>query len=349
MAATDLATAALLALAVGADRASVSVQAYSDDDGVSVTTAGASATTERGDVRVSAGWLVDVVSAASVDLVSAASPHGFDETRQSVQAGADLQVAPDAWVGLSAGGSWESDFASRAVSLRGLVELAGRNTTVGLSLQHRQDAVGRTGDAGFGEDRAGERVEATFTQLLDRDTALDLGGTALLERGFLENPYRFVRLELTAVQEEVPDDRLRGGILARMRRRVARATFAALEAQGHGDDWGVRGGSLGARVSQGVTSGLTLTARTRGYVQSGASFWRARYDGAPRLRSSDKELSPMWSALAGLRLELDLALRPFDRLTLDAGVDVLDLHYPEHPTLPRRTATVGSAGVEVEF
>jgi len=97
------------------------------------------------------------------------------------------------------------------------------------------------------------------------------------------------------------------------------------------------------------TGALSLEAR--GHGQTAVAFYRRRYETlpeAPGLRTAEKELGPLWSALGGLHLDLTPRVQWAERLRVGLGAEVLHLRYLDHPFLTQRTALVTMLDVSWE-
>ena len=287
--------------------------------------------------------VVDVISAASVDVVSQASTR-FNEVRTE----ADLSIAKafgDYLPGLGYRYSHEPDYESHQArgSLR--MRLGTPDSVLGLEYGLTADRVGRTGTPSsvFSESLTTHAATASLTQVLGRRTIVRATYSLTLQRGYMEKPYRFVplfdaaglamaeadgvTLDLDSFDryrldarppEEVPDSRQRHAVGLRALRFVD-AINAALELdyQLYIDDWGVvahvlepsyrRIGESDVRLFGARLGRLGLGAYARLYRQSSAEFWERAYvveDGQiPRLRTVDRELSSYLSATGGVRLE----------------------------------------------
>src|SRR5687768_1536481 len=103
---------------------------YADDDDTTVWTALADA--EVGlpaDMRIGAHGLVDVISTASVDVVSAATDR-FDEVRIELGGRAGMEITPEVDLGVGFVHSQENDWESFAPSTTLGVDLFQRNTSL---------------------------------------------------------------------------------------------------------------------------------------------------------------------------------------------------------------------------
>jgi len=308
------------------ERASTEMAAYSDTNHVAVLTPSITGHVEN----PTAGWsvdgsyLVDVVSAASVDIVSTASRR-WTEVRQAGDArvsykpgdlGGSVQGSvsnePD-YLSYAAGGTVSGDFDDRNVSL-----------LAGYSYAH--DTIGRTGTAFSVYSHTLQRhaFTASVTTLLDRRTVLAFIGDFVLERGDPSKPYRYIPLFSASIAPTVPAGatldvvtRLRGpgsvleqlplsrdrfGITARLAHRTTWTT-TRLEAHLYDDSWSVKAFSGDARELFDLGTRWTVGPHLRYYVQSAASFWQRAYVGTgndvPALRTGDRELGPLMNLTAG--------------------------------------------------
>jgi hypothetical protein len=106
---------------------------YQDDDATTVVTAAVEANGVVAEtVGIRAGYLIDVITTASVDVVTAATGR-WDERRDEVRGGVDVFLG-DATVNAGVVRSIENDFDSWTVSFGGSVDLAQRATTLGAGV-----------------------------------------------------------------------------------------------------------------------------------------------------------------------------------------------------------------------
>jgi len=134
------------------DRATVVVRTagYVDDDHTAISTSLVSVRARPvGDVFVSARYVADAVSSASVDVVTAATGR-WTELRSEVSTGV---AYADGTTSLSADYvfSHENDWDSHTVSAGGSRDLFGHNLTLGAGASFVDNRVGRADDANFHE------------------------------------------------------------------------------------------------------------------------------------------------------------------------------------------------------
>lgn len=284
-----------------------------------------------------ANWTADIVTGAtprvyaSPDVITAAT--SFSETRNSLGAGASATFGPAT---ISAGYAWgsEHDYHSNLVRFGVRLDLLQHNTIIDGRYSHSFDSVCDLNQPNvpvterhalfsptlcFGgsplltsESVAIDNAELSITQTLTPKLVGTLSGTYQHVSGFQSNPYRSVRLEdgFVAVQESHPSLRDRGAATARLRYAIARwsATLGG-DLRLYRDSWGVQ--SLTAEVNWDQPfrrrSRWRFGARTRGYVQSAAFFYRDAGNADSYERTgpvgsyftADQELAPLADLLIG--------------------------------------------------
>jgi uncharacterized protein DUF3570 len=135
--------------------------------------------------------------------------------------------------------------------------------------------------------------------------------TAQLVDGFQSDPYRSIVLgEAVKAQEHEPNERARQAVTARLAiylRDLKGALRFSL--RGYSDTWALRSGTAEAEFEKTLGDSLRILVRGRFYKQTGAVFWSDDYTGGdpplgPRGQywTGDRELSPFWSWLAGVRI-----------------------------------------------
>ena len=283
-------------------------------------------------------WSADVVTGAtprtygSPDVVSAATQ--FTEVRNSIGAGAAATVGPATVTAGYAYGT-ENDYRSHLVRAGVTLDLAHHDTTIVAEYSHAFDSVCDlfqpgvplalrqpldtsrgcfAGVAGLTEEPLGiDSVELTLTQTLSKRLIAAVSGTYQHFAGFQSNPYRRVRLfgGLEQAQESHPRLRDRGAITARLRRAFAAlaATLGA-DVRLYRDSWGVQSitGELTWEQPFAVAApAWRYLARARGYVQSGATFYRdvgysdsyERAGPVGNYFTADQELAPLADLVLG--------------------------------------------------
>ena len=356
--------ACLLALlACGTARAADVVEGalliYSDDDDVTVVSRTIAGRYDGETVSAGARLAADVITAASVDLVTAASPGGYEETRREAETDVSVELDRGVRVGAGYGISVEPDFVSQRASANYAHEIYDRRLSLSASYAFTHSAFGRAQDPELTLERDSHAGEIGASLVLSPTLVVEALYGLTVVGGEQANPYRYVRLyapgaagQATAVPEAVPDERLRHVGTLRLRARLHPRLFGVAAYRLYADSWGVVAHTASLRASRGFFDEVVvLSADARGYLQDAAGFYRARYEtfpSAPARRTSDKELGPMWTARGGLHVEVDPGLRFADALRIGAGFDLLYMRYLDFPFLDARRATLSTIDVTWE-
>jgi len=344
-------------------------------------------------------WSADVVSGATPrtyglpDVVSAATD--FSEVRNVIGAGAAGVVGPATISGGYAYGT-ENDYRSHLLRLGVTLDLFHHNTTLALNYSHSFDSICDLAQPGvpvtlrqpldtsrgcfsgipaLTEESLGiDNLEATWTQTLTKSLIGSIGGTYQHLNGFQSNPYRTVRLDggLLQAQESHPSLRDRGAITARVRWAVAKlASTLGADLRLYRDSWGVQSitGELNWEQPFSVASpAWRYVGRARGYVQSGAIFYRdagnadsyERTGPVGNFFTADPELAPLADLLIGGRV-VHASTHPanhrrwhmFTHVEWELGIDYVKMFAlsPEPPIAARiryfasaLVATIGASG-----
>ncbi|MDP9149105.1 MAG: DUF3570 domain-containing protein [Myxococcota bacterium] len=361
-------------------KGSTEVSGYADTDHVFVASPSIAATVadEVAGWAVGGHYLVDVVSAASVDIVSTASSK-WTEVRHAGSAEGSVKLG-DFAVGASGVFSSEPDYLSFAGGGTLSLDLLEKNVTPFVGFSYAQDQVGRTGlprELWRGKQTLSGQVGVTF--VVDRSTIASLQGDAIAETGYLAKPYRYVPLfspaaaaslgagaSITMVNavrvdqrtaEQLPNARHRFAITSRVAHRLAGSTLRVDE-RAYADTWGMLASTTDFRFLFDVGRRLTLWPHVRFHAQSQASFWERAYQvlpstngalGIPTLRTGDRELSPLLTGTGGggARLKLVDDLRRPWSLVLE--IDGSYTRYLDALYLTERGAVFSTLAVEAEF
>ncbi len=328
----------------GEGQATTRVLVYSDDDATSVVTSTVDAEVALpGQLQVGAHALVDVVSSASVDVVSAATER-WDETR--VEVGARVAgVVADVRLSLGYTRSQENDWLSHSVTVGANKQLFQDNTVLSGFYSVTSNTVGRASDPNFERSLDAHHAELGVSQLVDRKTRVGAAYTLQLLSGYLSSPYRFVvATDGTRVPERHPDSRIRHAWSAWAIRAVGDFMSARVAYRIYADDWGIVSHTASLRWAAELGDRLVVGIEGRGYRQSRAHFFRSTYQTSLRYMSVDRELSPFWDG-GGI---VDIAAT-FGPLTADAKVGVIHYELADFPGLRSRNALIAGGGATVTW
>jgi len=360
-------------------RASTEVSAYSDTDAVHVLspTVAGSVSDEVAGWSVGGSYLVDAVSAASVDIVSTASAH-WVERRQVGAGSASFKLGPSA-VALSGNYSREPDYLS--IGGGGVIsfELAEKNVMPFVGGSYGHDLVGRTGDPmDIWPELNKVSLKAGVTFVVNRSTIASLSFDEIMERGYLAKPYRYLpvvapgagsqippgasvdlvkSLNVYSVAENVPTERNRSALSGRLAYRSAHATFRGDQRLYH-DSWELLASTTDIHEFIDVGSRMLVWPHLRAHVQNGVTFWRRVIEqlpntagpaGIPTYRAGDRELGPLYTLTAGMGTKIRLNSDIRSPWTLSFQVDGMYTRYLDAIYISRRWALFSALGVEAAF
>jgi hypothetical protein len=342
----------------GADEFVSKTQVYVDGDHTTVVSPLVRIAKElwRGGT-VGAGFVADVVSSASVDVVTNATKH-MSDFRKEASATLAQRIA-----GTTVNGAYiystENDYRSHNLALGLSQDLLQRNTTLGLGYALSLDDVGRSGDPNFHRSLDVHSIDASWTQVLGPRTLLQAGYSFQLASGYQASPYRFVHIEqgmtscpnppiCSSVPETDPNDRYRHAFVLGLKRHLFQDSALQIDDRFYVDNWGVVSNTVQLHYIVDFET-VTLRFRERFYYQSAASFFQSHYysDQAPYI-TADRELSTFFSNLAGVKLTYKLD-RVVAGLSLEAKVDVFYFYYIDFAYLADRVGANLEAGINLRL
>jgi hypothetical protein len=362
-------------------RAALEIAGYTDTDQVHVAspTVRGSVGNELSGWSLSGSYLLDAVSAASVDVVSTASGRWFEY--RHVGSGQLAFKAGEFGISVGGGVSREPDYVSTAGAVQVTVETADKMITPFGAVSIGQDDVGRTGqprETWQSMTRWG--LQGGATVVLGRATIASFGGDAIFERGYLAKPYRYVPLfapgaggsvPAGASIEEVnrlridlrpadalPDARDRFAVTGRLAHRTERTTFR-LDQRLYRDSWGLLASTTDARLMIDLGRRLMFWPHGRAHVQDAVDFWQRAYEaapgpdgmfGVPSFRTGDRELGALhtFTAGGGLRIFL-LGDGPSAPLSITIQGDAIFTRYLDALYITQRRALFAASTLEATF
>jgi hypothetical protein len=303
---------------------------------------------------LSASYVADVVSSASVDVISNATKQ-MNDFRSEITAGL-VQKARNTTLSGSYVYSVENDYQSHNAELGVAQDMFEKNSTLALGATYSANDVYRTGDQAFHRKLSVVGLSGSWTQVLDRATIAQLSYSFSYGNGYWASPYRFVRVEtpdLAAIEFKVPEtepnERYRHAAVLGLNRHLGGDSALQGDYRFYSDNWGVLSHTVQLRYF--ITWGdVTLRLRERFYYQSGASFFRSHYT-AQTLQpfvTADRELSTFWSNVAGFKVSWRLPW-VHRALQVEAKVDYFHFGYVDFALLASRDGADIEAGLNVIY
>ena len=135
-------------------------------------------------------YYVDMISSASIDVVTTASP--YDEERTQWSLGMDY-LRGNTTMSMSYTSSVESDFDAKTYTFGVSQDMFGDLTTLSLTYSYGDDLVGRSDDPTFERENKRQLYGIGLTQILTRNLIATMSFETITDEGFMNNPYRSVR------------------------------------------------------------------------------------------------------------------------------------------------------------
>ncbi len=259
-------------------------------------------------VSVVANYFLDMVTSASIDVLSTASP--FTDERTQMSLGVDYLRGKTTYsVGYIDGE--ESDYLAKTAYFNVSQDMFGDLTTISLGFRRGMNDVFRnvkdplTGakqrDPGFQQDMETRGWSASLTQVLTRDLLGVLSYELVTDEGYLNNPYRQVRYaDATAPRgyaytpELYPRTKTSNSAAARLKyslpwwRAAVDGTYRF-----YTDTWGVQSQTVQLGYTQPAFGNWVFDLRYRYYQQDAADFYSDLFPRRNTLnfQGRDKELA----------------------------------------------------------
>jgi hypothetical protein len=250
---------------------------------------------------VSANYYVDMVSSASIDVMTTASP--YEETRKQGSLAVDALNGKTQYT-LSFTNSDENDYTANTASFDVSQALFGELTTLSMGFSRGWDEVRKRGDNEFEEpvDRRSYRVG--LSQIVTPKLMLGLGYETITDDGFLNNPYRSVRYVDAdnpagfAFQPEVyPSTRTSNAVALNARYFLPYRAAVSGEYRWFTDTWGIDANTVRLGYTHPLGERWVIEGGYRWYDQSAADFYSDLFPrrDAQNFLARDKELSTFTS------------------------------------------------------
>ncbi len=311
-------------------RATLEMASYTDSDHVTVYSPSIAASIENvtQGMALRGSYLVDVVSAASVDIVSTAS-RAWHEVRNAGTL--ETEYKPHEF-GVTIGGSVSSepDYLSYGIGFAVMQDLDEKNTTLTAGYGYGHDIAGRSSTPFSVFSRVIEH--GTFnlgvTQVVNRSTIASLSADLVLDNGDQSKPYRYIPMFAPGVAasvpvgasigwvtanrlperplEQLPLSRQRYAITGRLGHRFDASTLR-LEERIYADSWLLVASTTDARWIFDLGRRFAIWPHGHFHAQSAVNFWQRAYvsnstNGSwdlPEFRTGDRELGPLRTVSGG--------------------------------------------------
>lgn len=264
-------------------------------------------------VSIAGHYLVDSVSAASVDVESYASPYTEERIEKSVSS--DFLIDKTIY-SLSYATSDENDYNGKSYTFGLSQDFFGDLTTISLGYAIGDDDIGNATDASFAETLDRRTFRLGLSQVLTPTSTLALALESISDEGYLNNPYRPVRYldnspgntKGWSTQSEIyPNTRHSNAIGLTYTHFLDWDASVFAQYRYYQDTWDIKGQSLSFELRKRIGAWI-LSGKVRGYQQSAAEFYSDLFPfaNAQNFLARDKELSRFNTFLIGVGARYNL-------------------------------------------
>ena len=295
-------------------------------------------------VSVAANYYVDMVSSASIDVVSQGSK--YSEKRN--ETGLSGQYLIDrSTISLGYVSSKENDYDATTYSFGIDQSFFGDLTTLGFGVSLGEDVVGQNTDPTYKRDLQRRKYSVNASQIVTKnllasisyDSASDQCLNLSQDESCLNNPYRSVRF-LTGTggysyqTELYPQTRNSDAIGLRAIYYLPYRASLRFDARQFSDSWGIDADNFELRYLHPYREQWLFEVKYRMYKQTGADFYADLfpYRDAQNYLARDKELSPFSSNVFGLgaTYKIPAGVVPwFEKSTVNFYWDMFDIDYDD--------------------
>jgi hypothetical protein len=303
-------------------------------------------------VSVNAGYYVDQVSGASIDMVVLGASE-LREERKQYNVGVDYlrgKVTYSAGFSNSSENDYDSDTAYLSISQ----DMFGDLTTVTLSASRGWDKITKVGAADFLEKLDRRTYAVGVSQIITRNLIAGFDYEAITEEGYLQNPYRAIRYlspdgtTFLTAPEVYPQTRTGNAIALRAKYYLPWRAAVTGRYRYYFDTWDIRAhtGEIGY-TQPFLGDSLMADFTYRYYTQTSASFYSDLFPRAnfQNFMGRDKELAAGDNQSVGVALTYDLMKSPWRFLkksTVSVKYDYIMYRYDDFRDASVRGVTPGT-------
>ena len=253
-------------------------------------------------VSLSASYYVDMVSNASIDVVTTASP--FRETRKAFDLGVDY-VVRDATLKFAVAGSDEPDYSAKSWSVDVSQEVFGGMSNVSLGFTRAADDVLKKGAPEFADVATHWQYRLGLTQVLSPRWLASANLEVVADDGYLGSPYRNARVFGAAVPERNPRTRTSRAVKLRSLHDLSEfgpRASARAEYRWFWDTWAIKAHTVELGYSRYFGDPWLADAFVRFNSQQGALFYSDNATSETTYVSRNRQLSSFDSAGFGVKV-----------------------------------------------
>jgi hypothetical protein len=276
-------------------------------------------------------YYVDTVSSASIDVVTTASP--YVDKREEYQVGMDY-LHGNTLMGMSFSNSKESDYIADTFNLNISQDLFEGLTTVSMGYSQGYDTIQPVKSTDI-YDINRYKYRLGLTQVLTPTVQMGVSYEGIAEEGYLNNPYRYARVQGVLVPERYPGSHDSQALAVRLIKGISSDSRAVGESirgeyRYYRDNWGITSNTLAFAYQRYFGANLLGEVHYRYYKQSAATFYSDNFSTEMTYMARDKLLSAFTDNSLGIKVTwyfLNGKYYFVDRMSLNFAYDYIDFNY----------------------
>ncbi|PCJ47528.1 MAG: hypothetical protein COA74_11315 [Gammaproteobacteria bacterium] len=287
------------------------------------------------DFSVAVNYYVDMVSSASIDVVTTASK--YTEERNQYSVGVDY-LNVNTTLSLNISNSSENDYESDTVSFAISQDFFSNLTTLAIGYSTSSDTVMKNGQEDFKEEVDRQNYRLDLTQIISKNFLMTLAVEGITDEGFLNNPYRSVRFVDSTVAlgysyqlEVYPNTKTSTAVALSGKYFLPYRAALSAEYRNYSDTWGVAGQSFELGYIHPFGEHFIFEVTLRSYQQNEADFYADLFpfQNAQNFLARDKELSSFTSNSVGLGVsyEFKMAMAGFEKGSVNLYYNFMQFKY----------------------
>ncbi len=246
-------------------------------------------------------YYVDNISSASIDVEANASR--YREERTEVGVGVDYLHGDSTIISFNYSNSEENDYVADTVSFGASHEMLAGMTVLNMGVSYGADEVSKSTQKSFQKEVNRWKYRLGLSQVLTKKWLLNVDYEVISAEGFLNNPYRVVRINGSfARPESYPDSRASQAIAVRALQYLDNRASLRYDYRYYSDDWGITAHTLEFGLAQYYTDDIIGEYRIRFYTQNKATFYADDFPTVVQYMARDKELSTFDSVSLGFKI-----------------------------------------------
>ena len=331
------------------DRSDVMYHGY---EGGGLTVEGPSVLVRKGFKEKFSVWgnyYVDMITSASIDVVTTASP--YTEERKEFSVGVDYLHGKTS-MGLAFTNSEESDYSANAARFGISQDFFGDLTTIGIAYGRGWNEVRRNGDDLFLEEAEFQNYRVDLSQIITKNLIINMNYEGVSDEGFLNNPYRQVRYAdpnsargYSYEPEIYPRTRTSSAFAVRGLYYLPYRASVKAEFRTYSDTWGIEAWNTEFGYVHPFRDNWIFEAKYRYYTQTRADFYEDLFpfSQSQNFMARDKELSTYVNHTvgAGVSYKFNLGWGFLKRGEVSLLVDYMMLDYADFRDLRQEGYPVG--------